>query len=196
MSKDRGVKLGWAVRWVGEGVPGRLPGRARRRARAPGRCPRSRGVGAMRWASRASATRGSGGRRTRCGTSCGRRGSRRRTAETWPRRSAARTRGSPPTPRDSAMDRENNRIGQEHGVAHAERIRADAMRPAQSALADEAGRLWDCGSAEPGHRGLHAHRRLRRGHVARDRPPEARRPSSGTRSIRPTCRSPARSPAW
>ncbi len=31
---------------------------------------------------------------------------------------------------DSAIDRENNRIGQEHGVAHAERISADAMRPA------------------------------------------------------------------
>jgi hypothetical protein len=46
---------------------------------------------------------------------------------------------------DTAVDRENNRIGQEYGVAHAERIRADAMRPAQSALADEAGRLWDAG---------------------------------------------------
>ena len=32
---------------------------------------------------------------------------------------------------DSAVDRENNRIGQEYGVAHAERIRAerDAARP-------------------------------------------------------------------
>ena len=47
--------------------------------------------------------------------------------------------------RDSAVDRENNRIGQEYGVTHAERIRADAMRPAQSALADEAGRLWEAG---------------------------------------------------
>jgi hypothetical protein len=46
---------------------------------------------------------------------------------------------------DTAVDRENNRIGQEYGVAHAERIRASAMRPAQSALADEAGRLWDAG---------------------------------------------------
>ena len=46
---------------------------------------------------------------------------------------------------DSAVDRENNRIGQEYGVAHAERIRAGAMRPALSALADEAGRLWDAG---------------------------------------------------
>ena len=46
---------------------------------------------------------------------------------------------------DSTVDRENNRIGQEYGVAHAERIRASAMRPAQSALADEAGRLWDAG---------------------------------------------------
>jgi hypothetical protein len=46
---------------------------------------------------------------------------------------------------DTAVDRENNRIGREYGVAHAERIRADAMRPAQSALADEAGRLWNAG---------------------------------------------------
>ena len=46
---------------------------------------------------------------------------------------------------DTAVDRENNRIGQEYGVAHAEQIRADAMRPAQSALADEAGRLWEAG---------------------------------------------------
>jgi hypothetical protein len=51
---------------------------------------------------------------------------------------------------DSAVDRENNRIGQEHGVAHAERIRADAMRPALSALADEAGRLWDAGQLKVG----------------------------------------------
>jgi hypothetical protein len=46
---------------------------------------------------------------------------------------------------DSAVDRENNRLGQEYGVANAERIRASAMRPALSALADEAGRLWDAG---------------------------------------------------
>ena len=46
---------------------------------------------------------------------------------------------------DSTVDRENNRLGQEYGVAHAARIRASAMRPAQSALADEAGRLWDAG---------------------------------------------------
>ena len=46
---------------------------------------------------------------------------------------------------DTAVDRENNRLGQEYGVAHAGRIRASAMRPAQSALADEAGRLWDMG---------------------------------------------------
>jgi hypothetical protein len=51
---------------------------------------------------------------------------------------------------DSAVDRENNRLGQGYGVAHAERIRADAMRPAQSALADEAGRLWDAGQLSPG----------------------------------------------
>ena len=44
-------------------------------------------------------------------------------------------------PADSAVDRENNRIGQAHGVAHAEGIGA-ALRPALSALADEAGRLW------------------------------------------------------
>ena len=46
---------------------------------------------------------------------------------------------------DTAVDRENNLLGQEYGVAHAERIRASAMRPALSALADEAGRLWDAG---------------------------------------------------
>ena len=43
--------------------------------------------------------------------------------------SAARTRGSSAT-RRQRVDRENNRIGQEYGVTHAERIRADAMRPA------------------------------------------------------------------
>lgn len=47
--------------------------------------------------------------------------------------------------RDSVVDQENNRIGQEYGEAHAAEIRADAMRPAQSALADEAGRLWTAG---------------------------------------------------
>jgi hypothetical protein len=46
---------------------------------------------------------------------------------------------------DSAVDRANNRRGQEHGLAHAETIRASAMRPALSALADEAGRLWSAG---------------------------------------------------
>ncbi len=49
---------------------------------------------------------------------------------------------------DSAVDGENNLIGQEYGAAHAAEIRADAMRPAQSALADEAGRLWDAGRAD------------------------------------------------
>ena len=48
---------------------------------------------------------------------------------------------------DSAVDGENNLIGQEYGAAHAAEIRTDAMRPAQSALADEAGRLWDAGRA-------------------------------------------------
>jgi hypothetical protein len=51
---------------------------------------------------------------------------------------------------DSAVDRENNRIGQEYGAAHAAEIRADAMRPAQSALADQAGRLWDADQLRPG----------------------------------------------
>jgi hypothetical protein len=46
---------------------------------------------------------------------------------------------------DSAVDGDNNLIGQEYGEAHAAEIRADAMRPAQSALADEAGRLWTAG---------------------------------------------------
>jgi hypothetical protein len=43
------------------------------------------------------------------------------------------------------VDQENNRIGREYGVANAAQIRADAMRPALSALADEAVRLWDAG---------------------------------------------------
>jgi hypothetical protein len=47
--------------------------------------------------------------------------------------------------RDSAVDRANNLIGQQYGAAHAERIRPGAMRPAMSALADEAGRRWDSG---------------------------------------------------
>jgi hypothetical protein len=46
---------------------------------------------------------------------------------------------------DSRVDRENNRLGQEYGVANAGRIRARAMRPALSVLADEAGRLWEAG---------------------------------------------------
>jgi hypothetical protein len=50
---------------------------------------------------------------------------------------------------DSAVDRENNHRGQAYGVAHAERIRASATRPALSALADEAGRLWDAGQLRP-----------------------------------------------
>ena len=51
---------------------------------------------------------------------------------------------------DSAVDGENNIIGQEYGAAHAAEIRADAMRPAQSALADEAGRLWNAGELTSG----------------------------------------------
>jgi len=47
--------------------------------------------------------------------------------------------------RDSSVDSENNLVGQEYGVAHAAEITSDAMRPAQSALADEAGRRWDAG---------------------------------------------------
>jgi hypothetical protein len=47
--------------------------------------------------------------------------------------------------RDSSVDRENNRIGQEYGEAHAAEVRANAMRPALSALADEAGRRWTAG---------------------------------------------------
>ena len=46
---------------------------------------------------------------------------------------------------DSAVDRGNNLLGQAYGEAHAEEIRSGAMRPALSALADEAGRLWDAG---------------------------------------------------
>lgn len=47
--------------------------------------------------------------------------------------------------RDSTVDRANNALGQAYGEAHAQEIRARATRPAQSALADEAGRLWDAG---------------------------------------------------
>jgi hypothetical protein len=47
--------------------------------------------------------------------------------------------------RDNEVDRDNNRIGQEYGLARAPAIRASAMRPALSVLADEAGRLWDAG---------------------------------------------------
>jgi hypothetical protein len=43
---------------------------------------------------------------------------------------------------DSAVDSENNLIGQEYGEAHAAVVRANGMRPALSALADEAGRRW------------------------------------------------------
>jgi len=46
---------------------------------------------------------------------------------------------------DSSVDRGNNVLGQAYGEAHAEEIRSAAMRPALSALADEAGRLWDLG---------------------------------------------------
>ena len=46
---------------------------------------------------------------------------------------------------DSAVDGENNLIGQEYGAEHAAEILRTAMRPAQSALADEAGRLWNAG---------------------------------------------------
>jgi hypothetical protein len=46
---------------------------------------------------------------------------------------------------DTAVDQHNNRIGQEYGAARAEDINAHPMRPAVSALADEAGRLWESG---------------------------------------------------
>jgi uncharacterized protein DUF6973 len=46
---------------------------------------------------------------------------------------------------DSAIDARNNRLGQDHGLAHVEQIRVRATRPALSALADEAGRLWSAG---------------------------------------------------
>ncbi|MEO6510469.1 MAG: hypothetical protein ABIO16_05725 [Nocardioides sp.] len=52
--------------------------------------------------------------------------------------------------RDSSVDRENNRIGQEYGEAHAVEVGGDAMRPAQSVLADEAGRLWTAGQLSGG----------------------------------------------
>lgn len=56
---------------------------------------------------------------------------------------------------DSAVDEQNNRLGQEYGLAHAEQIRARATRRALSALADEAGALWDKGQlgASPRDRG-------------------------------------------
>jgi hypothetical protein len=46
---------------------------------------------------------------------------------------------------DSTVDRDNNRIGQEYGAAHAAEIRGQAMRPALSELAVEAGRMFDAG---------------------------------------------------
>jgi len=46
---------------------------------------------------------------------------------------------------DTSVDRGNNFLGQAYGEAHAQEIRSSAMRPAQSALADEAGRLWNAG---------------------------------------------------
>jgi hypothetical protein len=49
------------------------------------------------------------------------------------------------SPTDSSLDAENNLVGQEYGVAHAAEITAHAMRPAQSVLADEAGRRWGAG---------------------------------------------------
>ena len=47
--------------------------------------------------------------------------------------------------RDTTVDQHNNRIGQDHGLAHVDQVRGRAMRPALSALADEAGRLWEAG---------------------------------------------------
>jgi hypothetical protein len=46
---------------------------------------------------------------------------------------------------DSSVDRGNNILGQAYGEAHADEISSGAMRPALSALADDAGRLWDSG---------------------------------------------------
>jgi hypothetical protein len=143
------VKLTWAVRWVGEGVPGvyraaRAAGLGRRDAVrvleasasalaiARKRYPRQwRAENAVRhfvWQAWLAATYG------------------REVAEAVGRAHEKIATDAA----DSAIDRENNRIGQEYGVAHSERIRADAMRAAQSALADEAGRLWDSGQLSPG----------------------------------------------
>jgi hypothetical protein len=143
------MKLGWAVRWVGEGVPGvyraaRAAGLGRRDAlrvleasayalaiakkRNPQRWRAENATRHFVWQAWLAATYG------------------RDVAEAVGRAHEKTATDAA----DSAIDRENNRIGQEYGVAHAERIRADAMRPAQSALADEAGRLWDSGQLSPG----------------------------------------------
>jgi hypothetical protein len=138
------MKLGRAVHWVGAGVPGvyraaRAAGLGRRdalrvlegsayavalaRRRYPSRWRAENAVRHFVWQAWLTGTFGRG------------------VAETVGR---AHERLSSDA-RDSVVDRENNRIGQQYGVTHAERIRADAMRPALSALADEAGRLWDAG---------------------------------------------------
>jgi hypothetical protein len=143
------MKLGWAVRWVGDGVPGvyraaRAAGLGRRESvrvleasayalaiakqRHPKRWRAENAVRHFVWQAWLAGTYG------------------REVAEAVGRAHEQTATEAA----DSAIDRVNNRIGQEHGVAHAERIRADAMRPALSALADEAGRLWDSGQLSPG----------------------------------------------
>jgi hypothetical protein len=143
------MKLGWAARWVGEGVPGvyraaRSAGLGRREAlrvlgasaytwglarkRFPRRWRAENAVRHFVWQAWLAATYG------------------REVAETI---GQAHERIATDAA-DSAVDRENNRIGQAYGVANAERIRADAMRPAQSALADEADRRWRAGQLSPG----------------------------------------------
>lgn len=53
--------------------------------------------------------------------------------------------------RDSAVDQQNNRIAQDYGESHAAAITSQAMRPALSALADEAARQFAAGhlAAQP-----------------------------------------------
>ena len=140
------MKLGWAVKWVGEGVPGvyraaRAAGLGRRDAlRVLEASAYALAIARQRYPRRWRAENADAALRL-AGVA-----RRRRTGARSPRRSAARTSGSatrrPPTAR---RPREQpDRSGVRRGARASRSVRT-AMRPALSALADEAGRLWDSG---------------------------------------------------
>jgi len=61
---------------------------------------------------------------------------------------SAHERLAPPTAAgaaDSEVDQANNRIGQEYGATHAQRLRALGMRDAQTRLVRDGVRLWEAG---------------------------------------------------